>query len=95
MGEINQPRPARKSAPALTIIHTITQDNFDGSPWPPDGSDLWCVVSRVNGHTTWRHIIPQQTSDDLARIRADVDQQVRTLVKAFAQLNTGCRTNER
>jgi hypothetical protein len=82
------------STPALTIAYTITQDNFDGSPWPPDGSDLWCVISRAGGFTKWRHIIPSapQTSE-MTRIRAEVDQQTRTLLKLFGRINRG-RTDE-
>jgi hypothetical protein len=83
------------ASPALSIIYETTADNFDGSPWPPEGSDLWCVVSRAGGFTRWRRIIRQQTSDDPVGIRAAVDQQVRSLVKLFAQLNTGHRTDEK
>jgi hypothetical protein len=83
---------ARKSAPAFTIIHTITQDNFDGSPWPPDSADCWTVVSRAGGFTRWRNIIPPgpQTSE-MARVRADVDQQPRaplTLLERQLRFNT-------
>ena len=35
--------------PQLAIAHATTQDNVDGAPWPPDGNDLWSVVSRANG----------------------------------------------
>ncbi len=40
----------------LIIIYAVTQDNFDGSPWPPDGNDFWSVVRRTNNFTTWRHV---------------------------------------
>jgi hypothetical protein len=41
---------------ALVVIHEITEDNLDGSPWPPDGNDLWSVVMRANDRTKWRRI---------------------------------------
>jgi hypothetical protein len=82
MADIENFQPARKSVPAFTIIHAVTEDLPDGSPWPPAGGDLWCVVSRNDGLAKWRRIIPQQISE-LARIRADVDQQVGTLLKLF------------
>lgn len=40
----------------LTVIHLSTQDNFNGTPWPPDGGDLWSVVARANGVTRWRRV---------------------------------------
>ena len=44
------------AAPALIVSYDTTQDNLDGSPWPPDGGDLWSVVKRANGSTTWRRV---------------------------------------
>jgi hypothetical protein len=29
---------------------------MNGTPWPPDGNDLWSVVGRANGITKWRRI---------------------------------------
>jgi hypothetical protein len=43
-------------SPQLAIYYEATQDNSDGSPWPPDGADFWSVVTRANGSTTWRRI---------------------------------------
>jgi len=44
------------NSPALVVFYETTQDNGDGSPWPPDGKDLWSIVSRANGSTRWRRI---------------------------------------
>jgi hypothetical protein len=41
----------------VTIIHEITDDLPSGEPWPPDGRDLWSIVSRANGLTTWRRLV--------------------------------------
>jgi hypothetical protein len=41
----------------LVVLYETTENNFDGSSWPPDGNDLWSVVSRANGSTTWRRIM--------------------------------------
>jgi hypothetical protein len=40
----------------LTVVHASTEDNFNGTPWPPDGADFWSVVDRANGTTKWRRI---------------------------------------
>ena len=40
----------------LIIIYDTTEDNCDGSPWPPDDDDNWAVVRRMNGRTKWRRI---------------------------------------
>jgi hypothetical protein len=37
----------------IRIHYEITQDNFDGSPWPPDGADLWVVVRRGRVGVAW------------------------------------------
>jgi hypothetical protein len=44
--------------PRLLIVYAVTDDNFNGSPWMPDGSasDFWAVVARANGHTKWRRV---------------------------------------
>jgi hypothetical protein len=42
------------TSPALVVLYEITQDNLDGSPWPPCGRDHWSIVKRERGHTTWR-----------------------------------------
>ena len=46
------------TAPQLVIKYAVTENNFDGSPWPPDGADYWAVVSSVPEHalTIWRHV---------------------------------------
>jgi hypothetical protein len=43
--------------PHLAIAYAITRDNFDGSPWMPDGSDYWAIVARKRGRTKWRRIV--------------------------------------
>jgi hypothetical protein len=53
--EISDFKDARKCAP-ITLIYQTTEDNLDGSPWPPDGNDHWCIVNRANGQTKWRLI---------------------------------------
>ena len=55
MSEIVDFDAARKREP-ITLIYQTTEDNLDGSPWPPDGGDHWCIVSRANGQTKWRLI---------------------------------------
>jgi hypothetical protein len=42
--------------PRFSIEYQTTQDNLNGSPWPPDGDDYWCAVARTNGSTRWRRI---------------------------------------
>jgi hypothetical protein len=44
------------TVPQLTVAHAATEDNFNGTPWPPDGNDFWSVVERTNGTTKWRRI---------------------------------------
>jgi hypothetical protein len=39
------------ASPVLVVFYETTQDNCNGSPWPPDGHDLWSVVARANGST--------------------------------------------
>jgi hypothetical protein len=41
---------------ALVITYAVTEDNFNGTPWMPDGDDFWSVVARDHGRTKWRHI---------------------------------------
>ena len=59
MNEISDFNAARKCGP-ITVVYQTTEDNLDGSPWPPDGNDHWCVVCRANGRTKWRliHLSP-------------------------------------
>jgi hypothetical protein len=40
----------------LVITYAVTQDNFNGTPWMPDGDDFWSVVARDRGRTKWRRI---------------------------------------
>ena len=65
MDEISDFKDARKCTP-ITLIYQTTEDNLDGSPWPPDGNDHWCIVDRANGRTKWRRIFlkksPAKTS---------------------------------
>jgi hypothetical protein len=44
--------------PALAIRYAVTEDNFNGEPWMPDGADFWALVGRVRGHrlTMWRNV---------------------------------------
>ena len=71
MSEIVDLNAARKYAP-ITLTYQTTEDNLDGSPWPPDGDDHWCVVDRANGRTRWRliHLSPLRalTSPPTARV---------------------------
>jgi hypothetical protein len=48
----------KPASPALFIIYETTDDNLDGSPWPPDGDGAWAVVKRDRDRavTTWRRI---------------------------------------
>jgi hypothetical protein len=41
----------------LLIVRDVTDDLPSGEPWPPDGRDLWSIVSRANGLTTWRRLV--------------------------------------
>jgi hypothetical protein len=41
---------------ALVITYAVTDDNFNGEPWMPDGSDIWAIVTRGHGRTKWRRI---------------------------------------
>jgi hypothetical protein len=41
---------------ALVISYARTEDNFNGTPWMPDGCDLWSIVKRERGRTIWRRI---------------------------------------
>jgi hypothetical protein len=43
-------------SPHLTVVHASTEDNFDGTPWPPDGDDFWSIVGHANGVTKWRRV---------------------------------------
>jgi hypothetical protein len=52
VSEIVDLNAARKREP-VTLIYRTTEDNLDGSPWPPDGGDHWCIVSRANSQTKW------------------------------------------
>jgi hypothetical protein len=41
---------------AMIIEYATTDDNFNGSPWMPDGADYCAIVGRDRGHTKWRRI---------------------------------------
>jgi len=45
---------ARQAPRILAISHATTKDLPNGSPWPPHGDALWCIVARADGCTTWR-----------------------------------------
>lgn len=58
------------NSPALAIIHTETEDNFSGEPWPPDGADYWAIVKRSHGgFTLWRRVALEISHVDLAAER--------------------------
>jgi hypothetical protein len=40
----------------MIITYATTDDNFNGSPWMPDGDAFWSIVTRDRGHTIWRRI---------------------------------------
>jgi hypothetical protein len=42
----------------VIITYAVTDDNFNGMPWMPDGpaSDFWAIVARRHGRTKWRRI---------------------------------------
>jgi hypothetical protein len=40
----------------IVITYTVTIDNFDGSPWMPDGDDFWSIVARTRDRTKWRRV---------------------------------------
>jgi hypothetical protein len=61
MDEISDFYAARKCVP-LNLIYQTTEDNLDGSPWPPDGNDYWAVVKRANGQTKWRRIFLKKST---------------------------------
>lgn len=44
------------SLPRLVVTYAVTEDNFNGTPWMPDGDGFWAVVSRLRGRTQWRRI---------------------------------------
>ena len=53
MSEIVDLNAARKRR-RLRPIYQATEDNCDGSPWLPDGNDLWHMVYRDCGYTLWK-----------------------------------------
>ena len=55
MSEIVDLNAARKRR-QKTSPYSITEDNLDGSPWPPDGNDDWRMVYRACGLTVWRRL---------------------------------------
>jgi hypothetical protein len=49
---------------AFTIEHAVTEDHFDGSPWPPNG-DGWVLIStQCDWRHTWRRISLKPNGDD-------------------------------
>jgi hypothetical protein len=44
------------------VTHETTQDFPDGRPWLPCGLDLWRVVDRADGRTTWRLVTAANTA---------------------------------
>lgn len=68
---------------ALIITYTVTQDNFNGTPWMPDGDDFWSVVDRGHGRTKWR------------RITAAANQTRVTLAANGARISPGGKTGTR
>jgi hypothetical protein len=53
---------------ALVITYAVTEDNFNGTPWVPDGpaSDFWAIVARSHGRTKWRRITTASRVDLVA-----------------------------
>jgi hypothetical protein len=55
-----EPLPKIKFA----VEHVTTDDLPSGAPWPPGDNDLWCIVRRSSGCTTWRRVIVQATETE-------------------------------
>jgi hypothetical protein len=55
----------------LLVVRDITDDLPSGEPWPPDGRDLWSIVSRANDLTTWRRLVLAKKTISIASLREE------------------------
>jgi hypothetical protein len=57
----------------LIITYAVTDDNFNGSPWMPDGSDFWAIVARGRGRTKWRRLTLETSNTDRERTAREAE----------------------
>ena len=57
MSEREHDEAAAPAAITIKFTYAVTENNFSGEPWPPDGNDYWGQAPGApRGFTRWRRI---------------------------------------